>query len=670
MEENKEIQEVEHQYLRPRNEQEVKMVEIVENIIDYYVSHHYTSRFEIIKAKHLFSWDERMRVRKSLKNDKLNVHRHWLTDSVHDAFTKELINQNYTPKMIPLHPSKRKVTQDAQDAYDWMYNRSRFETNVSEKAYSEAALLWDSYVFFWKEKSWEYEIPTSEHISFFEMFIEPMATDFDSSRTKIIRKIVDTSDVVWKYWTIINRDEISDITEEWLTNEEILNETVEWAIYKTDFTKLRDIAFYENSYLENIQECCNWVDGPDQRRAIENYFETWEGYEDLFGISEWSKLCEVIEIREKCKWWYNVQIMINGYIFPTKNWLFVDYDPFGNIYFEESPWSPIHRGIWHKLLPRQREADLLLFSLNNAIKMHVFPDFISDGWVEDADWNQVTSMSWSWEQRVYKPKKEAMAWRQPFQPIEYVSKDVLNLVRIRLGEVVQWAYQEVGINSYILWWDWRVERVSWAFQERIDQSRARLKTIKKTISQSLNKSYYLWLNILDWKFWEKLLERIDNDDKSTFQDLDLESISNNFEVIISSEWHREDTLRDMGQNVLNVVNGMGQLINEPQADWTIIKRYDERKFAHALADKYGLEWLEIYDDKQEVENYRKELEKQLQKAIIENEYAEKFRELQPQQQTPLEAPNNQALQDQPVITDERWQIIQPQAQPQGFPAQG
>lgn len=42
-------------------------------------------------------------------------------------------------------------------------------------------------------------IPKAEHISFFEMFLEPMATSFESSRHKIVRKIMHSVDVIKKY---------------------------------------------------------------------------------------------------------------------------------------------------------------------------------------------------------------------------------------------------------------------------------------------------------------------------------------------------------------------------------------------------------------------------------------------------------------------------------------
>ncbi len=45
----------------------------------------------------------------------------------------------------------------------------------------------------------EYEIPTAEHVSFWEMFLEPMATSFDTSRRRVVRKIVDSVDVIKKY---------------------------------------------------------------------------------------------------------------------------------------------------------------------------------------------------------------------------------------------------------------------------------------------------------------------------------------------------------------------------------------------------------------------------------------------------------------------------------------
>lgn len=49
-------------------------------------------------------------------------------------------------------------------------------------------------------------VPIAEHISFFEMFLEPMATSFDESRYKIVRKIMDKVDVIQKYERLTDWD--------------------------------------------------------------------------------------------------------------------------------------------------------------------------------------------------------------------------------------------------------------------------------------------------------------------------------------------------------------------------------------------------------------------------------------------------------------------------------
>lgn len=666
--------------LRPADYEEQELRDVVEEIVDYYICNYYPSRFDIIKAKYLFNGDEKRAVWDTFSDSKSNLtcHRHGLIDSTHDAFTKEVLSQNYTPKMIPLHPCKREFTDDAQDAYDWMYHRSRFETEVSEQAYSEAVLIWDSYAFFGKKKYGWFEVPTSEHISFFEMFLEPMATSFEHSRYKIVRKVLDSIDVIKKYEWITDWNKETFI--EWLPNSEAILETIDAALYDSDFSKIWDINTWEQKYQEACDNYCNWVDGWSREQKFQEWFSTGRCYEDLFWLSEDSSLCEVIEFWEKKSEWYQVRVMVNGYLLPTDE-ITLEYDPFGNIFYEESIGSPVHRWLWHKLMPRQREADMLLFIIDNWIKMHAFPDWITESGLLDADNNIIKNLFWSAEGIVMTPKKSNMAWKQPFRAVEYMAKDILNLSRVRLGEVETSAYRDAGINSYIMWWDGRVERVRAAHDDRMNQSRARLKTIKKSISTALNKSYYVWLDILDWKFGKKLLERLDDDNKPHMVDLNIKEIVNNFEVLISSEGQREESLKDLWQNILNTVNGMWELLSDEFG--TI---FDRKALACSLAESYGLDGLKFLTPEQRLSERKEQLSYGLEVAKLEKEIAKEAQEMQwpewQQQQEGLFDPRTwepldpalvwaildflesqggqqqqPAAQEQEIFTDEQWALF-------------
>lgn len=680
--------------LRQKNEEEMELTSVVEEIVDYYIANYYQSRFNIIKAKYLFDWDERRMVSDTFNDDAWNLscHRHWLIDSIHETFTKEVLNQNFTPKMIPLHPCKKDYTDDAQDAYDWMYHRSRFETTVAERAFSEAILIWDSYVFFGKEKFGWYEIPTAEHISFFEMFLEPMATSFETSRYKIVRKIMDVVDIIKKYEYVTNRDDEWAFVE-WMLNREAISETIWAALYQSDFSKIRDINTWEMQYSRACENYCNWVDGWDRSQLFQDWFSTGQCYEDLFWLNEDNTLCEVIEFWEKTSEWHKVRIMVNWYILPTNEIVF-EQDPFGNIYYEESIGSPVHRGMGHKLMPRQREADLQLFIINNGMKMHAFPDWMSDSWLVDANEKLVTTLNWTWWGKVFKSKKSNIQGKQPFQPISYIDKDVLTLARGRLSEIEAAALRDVWLNNYMMGSDGRIERVRALWEQKIEQSRARLKTVKKSISTTLNKSYYIWLDILDWKFSKKLLERIDDDNQPYMADLNIKDIINWFEVLVSSEWFREESLKDLWQNILNTVNGMSDLLADEFGT-----TFDKKKLACALATSYWLDWLVFLTPEDRIKERREVLKTGMEMAKLEQEFAQQSQQsMQPQQQWPdpmiewtiamlqeVEDPRNRqriaekkikelqnewvqfdaeqfmeavmSWEDQEIYTDERWMLF-------------
>lgn len=636
--------EMEQSIIVPRNDDDSSLISSIENIVDYYVRHYYPSRFEIIKAKKLFAWDEKAMVKESFGSDALSIERHGLIDSIHEAFYKDIINKNYTPKMIPLHPSKREHAVDANTAYDWMYHVSWFEWDVKSKVIYESLLLWDSYVFFGKQDQFGIETPSTSHVSFFEMFIEPMAQDFNSSRTKIIRKIVDVNDVISMYDWLIDREEKFRDTE--YTNEHVARNSWSASVYRTDFTKIRDIEASESKYAESLNECCGWE---YNKKQIVDYLETGKMYESLYGIDpEWS-LVELIQVWNRTSEWVEVSIMINWYKFVTLTWY--DDFPFGNIYYEDSIWSPLHRWVGHKLLARQRECDMYLFALTNGIKMTAFPDWVSDSWLQDSNGSPVANIMWSWSGEVYQSAKWAIQWwNQPFKPIQYISVDALSLLRLRLWETVQTAMNDIGINSYVLWWDGRVERVSGAFQERVNQSRSRLKTLEKSLSSSLTRSRYTWLEELDESFTKDILEKIDDDGIISLESINIKNIKNWFHVLVSADWFRDETAKDAGQNILNTVSGMWELLKDEQWNWLI----DVKDFWSALASNNWVSWLKYLTKEQRLEQMKDKIEMAL-------EYQKLQSELIPQQPNPAETPVQNPNQWQQVL-DQFGNPIQPQIQ--------
>lgn len=629
----------------------------IKEVIDYYIRNYYPSRFEIIKAKNLFAGDEKIAVMNTLWQSPLSTHRHWLIDSTHDAFSKELLNQNYTPQVLPMHPSYRERSHRAQAYYDLTYQLSWFEKDVAEKLYTEASLIGDSYVFFGSKELFGKNVSHAEHISFFEMFAEPMATSFESSRIKIIRKIMSTNDVLWKFWSIIDFDKKTIDTNKKMNDWEVLLSTYDNCIYKTDFKKLYDIASYESRYIEEIDRCCNGVD-TDYRKSYNDILEKWTLYESLFWFSEDSRLHEVIELREIIEWKWLPKIMIDWYLFTIKSDVSFNYFPFGNVYYEENIGSPVHRWIGHKLIAKQKECDMYLFIITNWVKMHSFPDWITDWWVSDSNDKAVVNLQWTGEQKVYKNSNKNIQGKQPFRPIDYVDKDVLNLVRLRLQETEQSAYSDIGINSYILWTDGRVERLSWAFKERTDQSRARLKTVKKSVSDALNKSYYIWLDLIDPSFAKKLIEVKDWAGNITYEDLNIKEIRDTFTVVIASEGQRQDSLATQWQNILNTLNAFWEFIaSDPNLD------IDKKSLADAVASTNGLEWLKFLTPEERIAKKKLETETMIALARIELEWQleiEKMKqELMPQQPQVNET-QNMIENWWEIVTDAQGNII-PQA---------
>lgn len=631
------------------SKEEQELHRVVKSAIDYTIAHYYPSRFEVIKAKYQVNVDQEKQVDAQFPEwTNLSCPRHNIIDMSHDTFKNDLISQNFTPKTLALHPCNRKYSSDAQDTYDRHYHRSWYEGEVADRIYSEATLIWDSYAYFWYKTHDDCMVPIAEHISFFEMFLEPMATSFDESRYKIVRKIMDKVDVIQKYERLTDWDKKTFWTGK--SNKESLNDTSWDAIMKADLSKIWDIDSWSKQYRKYCDTICeeHWWDSASVYSVLQGSFDTWAAYESIFGYDEENPLCEVIEVWRKTLEWYKVDVLVNWHALPLNEYTPLQHPMFGNVYFEESIGSPYHRWIWQKLIQTQRKADMLTFVIDNAFKMHAFPDYLAHTWLKYAGVD-VVELWWSGISKVYTPSNKNMNNGQPFKAIEYIGKDIIQLARQRLQDVVQEGFAQIGINAYALWADGRVERLSAWIRLKQEQHRSRSNTMRKSIAQALNKSYYVWISNMTAKDSKQLLERIDDDGELTLQDLDVKTIEQWFEILISSEWFREETIAQAWQNILNTMNVAWEFLRDEFGD-----KADMSKLFCYVADAYGLDKIELYTNEERLAKKKQELEFQLdweecQRDILE----ERQQKLQEEQEK--EARKEQRRLEREAARQQVWQ---------------
>lgn len=168
--------------------------------------------------------------------------------------------------------------------------------------------------------------PSLEHISFFNMFHEPLAKTFDDSRYKVRRRIVSTNQFYNSYNWFAKRAENIEKFKELPLMQNIYQYGAE-RLYSRDFDRIWSINDYKQNYVDL---CCAAQEGSENMGNVDGSYDISE--QDLFQIDyEKNKLHEVYEV------WSDegLSIVMDGHLVyddesPTEQ-------PFGIITYDENP---------------------------------------------------------------------------------------------------------------------------------------------------------------------------------------------------------------------------------------------------------------------------------------------------------------------------------------------
>lgn len=565
--------------------------------------------FEVIKMDKLYSKEYEAWLKKhNMKYKSAKIYP--LITSIHDTFMASLYDNDLRPKVFPMEEVDPQIVDDTQLFFQWGTEISETE-QTNEIIRNEASLIWASYwmpgytTSIMKNEDGENVttfIPALFPVSAFEMFYSVWATDFYKAPEKFRRRFIPfdwLKDAFYPIW------EWKDWMAEQLEKKKTAILEAPMPLSKADFTKIYDIDAYSTTYLWYL-----WDGVP-----------TWMIYDDTFNILDSSSYCEVVDLYIGDK----LMVMVNGYFVynwdsPFKYW--EDFAisgrewPFIELTYEKGVWC-IPSWIWKKVMWHQKQCNALFNSIADAVYRHLNPVLAAvQGAITDpTTGNSPTTIGYD-EWKVYSINPSYAWMNNAITKIDFTDYNILSLAMNQFENIKADAYTICGVNSYVLWWEWKVERSRYWAEQRVAASKARLSPMIKSIGRFYSKLFYHWL-WLSKQSWASVAY-VQNEDEEYV--INLSELDHRMKIVCSADIWVEETKASKTQWLLTLMQNTAWFATNPI---TWLPDIDNRAFLESITDYAGLKWFkamtvdeqkQYIDESYQIKDYiqQKEMEAQQQ----------------------------------------------------------
>ena len=565
--------------------------------------------FEVIKMDKLYSKEYEAWLKKhNMKYKSAKIYP--LITSIHDTFMASLYDNDLRPKVFPMEEVDPQIVDDTQLFFQWGTEISETE-QTNEIIRNEASLIWASYwmpgytTSIMKNEDGENVttfIPALFPVSAFEMFYSVWATDFYKAPEKFRRRFIPfdwLKDAFYPIW------EWKGWMAEQLEKKKSAILEAPMPLSKADFTKIYDIDAYSATYLWYLWD---WV-------------PTWMIYDDTFNILDSSSYCEVVDLYIGDK----LMVMVNGYFVynwdsPFKYW--EDFAisgrewPFIELTYEKGIWC-IPSWIWKKVMWHQKQCNALFNSIADAVYRHLNPVLAAvQGAITDpTTGNSPTTIGYD-EWKVYSINPSYAWMNNAITKIDFTDYNILSLAMNQFENIKADAYTICGVNSYVLWWEWKVERSRYWAEQRVAASKARLSPMIKSIGRFYSKLFYHWL-WLSKQSWASVAY-VQNEDEEYV--INLSELDHRMKIVCSADIWVEETKASKTQWLLTLMQNTAWFATNPI---TWLPDIDNRAFLESITDYAGLKWFkamtvdeqkQYIDESYQIKDYiqQKEMEAQQQ----------------------------------------------------------
>ena len=632
-------------YQENSSEAERTIYDKLKRILVHFRDNIFPEWFEEIKMDKLYSKEYEAWLKKhNMKYKSAKIYP--LITSIHDTFMASLYDNDLRPKVFPMEEVDPQIIDDAQLFFQWGVEISETE-QTNEIIRNEASLIWVSY---WMpgyttstmknedgDSVWIF-IPALYPISAFEMFYSVWATNFYKAPEKFRRRFISfdgLKDAFYPIW-----DEMEKQVEKKKTA--ILEAPM--PLSKADFTKIYDIDAYSLTYLTYL-----WDWAP-----------TGAIYDDTFNILDSSSYCEVVDLYIGDQ----LMVMVNGYFVyswdsPFKYWNDFEISgrdgPFIELTYEKWVWC-IPSGIGKKIMWHQKQCNALYNSLSDAMYRHLNPVLAAVQWAitDPTTGNAPTTIGYD-EGKVYSINPSYAGMNNAITKVDFTDYNILSLAMNHFENIKADAYTICWVNSYVLGWEWKVERSRYWAEQRVAASKARLSPMIKSIGRFYAKLFYHWLWLA--KQSGASIAYVQNDEWEYV--INLSELDKKFKIVCSADIWVEETKASKVQWLLTMMQNTAAFATNPI---TQLPDIDNQAFLESVADYAWLKWFkamsldeqkQYIDDAYEIKDYiqQKELESQQQLQA------------QMPQQPQQAQPTNWELTDDQVMAMAQQQLANPEQQP-------
>ena len=598
--------------------------------------------FEEIKMKSLYSKEyEAWLKRHNMQYKSAKIYP--LITSIHDTFMASLYDNDLRPKVFPMEEVDPQVVDDAQLFFQWWVEISETE-QTNEIIRNEASLIWASYWMPWyttsimKDDEWENQvmfIPCLFPVSAFEMFYSIWATDFYKAPEKFRRRFMPFDQLKDAFYPIWDwKDWMGKQVEK--KKSAILEAPM--PLSKADFTKIYDIDAYSQTYLGYLWD---WT-------------PTGAVYDDTFNILDGSSYCEVVDLYIGDK----LMVMVNGYFVysgdsPFKYWedfaISSKDGPFIELTFEKWVWC-IPSWIGKKVMWHQKQCNALYNSLADAMYRHLNPVLAAVQWaITDPTTGNAPTTIWYDEGKVYSINPSYAGMNNAITKIDFTDYNILQLAMNHFENIKADAYTICWVNSYVLGWEWKIERSRYWAEQRVNASKARLSPMIKSIGRFYAKLFYHWLWLAK-QSWASVAY-VQTDDEEYV--INLSELDKKFKIVCSADIWVEEAKASKVQWLLTMMQNTSAFAMNPI---TGLPDIDNKAFLESVADYAGLKGFKAMTTDE-------------QKQYIDDSYIIKDyiqqKEIEAQQQAQQEMPQQQQQMAQPTNwqpTEEELAMMMQQAQ--------
>ena len=313
--------------------------------------------------------------------------------------------------------------------------------------------------------------------------------------------------------------------------------------------------------------------------------------------------------------------------------------------------------IWKKVMWHQKQCNALFNSIADAVYRHLNPVLAAvQGAITDpTTGNSPTTIGYD-EWKVYSINPSYAWMNNAITKIDFTDYNILSLAMNQFENIKADAYTICGVNSYVLWWEWKVERSRYWAEQRVAASKARLSPMIKSIGRFYSKLFYHWL-WLSKQSWASVAY-VQNEDEEYV--INLSELDHRMKIVCSADIWVEETKASKTQWLLTLMQNTAWFATNPI---TWLPDIDNRAFLESITDYAGLKWFkamtvdeqkQYIDESYQIKDYiqQKEMEAQQQ-----------AQQAQPQQEQMVQPTNWQPSDEELAMMMQQAQWTNPDQLP-------